>query len=101
MDITPELMNGASPYLSKLHYDSIKREAVLIAVNNPEDMIDVRMVTFPEVLKYSEEIEDLDDDLIEGVIGIHWMSENQICIKTDIREVIITLAGKPYGHTIT
>ncbi|WP_444901430.1 hypothetical protein ACJJIG_18105 [Microbulbifer sp. SSSA007] len=101
MDITSELMNGTYPSLSRIYYDSIRREAVLMAVNNPEGMIDVRVVTFPDIVKYSEEIENLDDDLIHGVISIHWMSNNQFCIKADIREIIIILTGNYYGKTIT
>ncbi|MCX4028624.1 hypothetical protein H0A36_13905 [Endozoicomonas sp. SM1973] len=100
MDITTELMSGASPYLSKLYYDAIKREVVLIAVDNPEDMNDVKKIVFPEIVKYSENVEDLDDELIDGIIGIHWMSKSQICIKTDIREIIITLNGKPYSQPV-
>ena len=101
MDITSELLGEASPFLSQLNYDSLKRVVVLRAVNNPEDMIETREVTFPGITKYSESIEEVDDDLIDGVIGIHWLNDDQICIKTDIREIIITLAGKPNGRSVT
>ncbi|MBV1928645.1 MAG: hypothetical protein KUG81_03950 [Gammaproteobacteria bacterium] len=101
MDITNELLKGASLYLSNLTYNSLKREIVMIAVDSPSEMNDVKQIIFPDILKYSEEIQDLDDDLVDGVIGIHWMNEKQICIKTDIREIIITLNGKPYSQSIT
>lgn len=100
-DITSELLSGASPFLSGLFYDSLKREVVLKAVNNPEDMQVVRVITFSGITKYSESIEEVDDELIDGVIGINWLNDSQICIKTDIREIIITLTGKPHGQTVT
>jgi hypothetical protein len=100
-DITSELLSGASPFLSELFYDALKREVVLKAANNPEDMLVVRVITFPGITKYSESIEEIDDELIDGVIGIHWLNDSQICIKTDLREIIITLTGKPHGRTVT
>ncbi len=100
MDITQELLKGASPYLSKFCYNALKREVVLITVDNPEGMSDLRKVVFEHIIKYSEVVDGLDDDLIDSVVGIHWIGTNKICIRTEIREAIITLSGKPYSIEI-
>lgn len=101
MDITGELLNGASPFLSKLTYDVIKRELLLVAVDGPDEMNDIKKIVFPDITHYSEEVEEIDDELIEGVIGIHRVRENQICVKIDTREIVVTLNGKAYVQSAT
>ncbi len=101
MDITTKLLEGASPYLSRITYHGIERYLELIAVDNPDKMNDKVRIVFPQVINYSEEINEVDDDLIDSVIGIHRMAEDRICIKSDIREIVITLKGEPYAEAIT
>lgn len=100
VDITSELLKDVSPYLASITYHVIKRELELIAVDDPVKMNSKVRVTFPEVTNYSEDIDDLDDDLVDSVIGIHWISSNRICIRTDVREIIISLTAKPYTEII-
>lgn len=101
MDITSKLLEGASPYLSRITYHVVERYLELITVDNPDNMNDKVRIVFPQVIDYSEEINEVDDDLIESVIGFHWMAEDRICVKSDIREIIITLKGEPYAEAIT
>lgn len=101
MDITSELLQGVSPYLSEVNYSVTYRKLVLVAVDDPEKMNPLVRVVFPEVINYSEEVDEIDDDLVDGVIGIHWVHQDKICIRTDTREIIITLSGKPYVEPIT
>ncbi len=103
MDITDEIMGGASPFLSELRYDVIARELVMIAVDSPETMNAVKQIVFPAITNYSEEVDldELDDLLIESVIGIHWSGDKEICLKTDTREIVVKLEGEPHAEIIT
>lgn len=101
MDITSELLDGASPFLSRVTYEVLKMELTLVVVDSPEEMHEVKKIVFPEITRYTEDVEEIDDELMDGVIGIHWCNSNEICIKTDTREIIVTLSGKPYAQSIT
>ena len=101
MDITSKLLAGVSPYLSRITYHVLERKLELVAVDDPDKMNDKIRVVFPDVVNYSEEIDEVDDELIDGVIGIHWMAQDTICIRTDVREIIISLTGEPYAEAIT
>lgn len=100
MDITSELLKGVSPYLAEITYHVMARKLELVAVDNPEEMNSRVRIIFPEVIYYSEDVDEIDDDLIDGVIGIHWMSQETICIRTDMREIVVKLTGKPYVEPI-
>ncbi|MFT6549975.1 MAG: hypothetical protein ACJA1I_000001 [Zhongshania marina] len=101
MDITIDLLEGVSPFLSGVTYDILKRELVLVAVDDPEGMKDTKKIVFPQIDRYTEDVEEIDDELMESVIGIHWCGPKEICIKTDSREIVISLSGKPYAQSIT
>ncbi|MBV1928363.1 MAG: hypothetical protein KUG81_02470 [Gammaproteobacteria bacterium] len=98
IEITYSLLDGASLYLSKITYKSKLRELTLVAVDNPTNQTDVKKIIFPEITEYSEVVEDLDDDLLESTLGIDWVENKKICVKTDAREIILTLNGQPYSE---
>ena len=102
MDITSKLLTGASPYLSSFQYDVLNREITLKFVNDPDNMKCVKEVKIIDVLQYQESdtIEDLDDELIDSVIGIHWMNESTLCIRTETKEAIVKVGKKPYANKI-
>lgn len=101
MDITTEILKGASPYIASINYDLLNRSLELIAVDDPDKMNPCVKAVFPGITKFLEEVDEIDDDNIDSVVGIHWMNKHRICIRTEVRELIITLTGKPYAEQLT
>jgi hypothetical protein len=102
MDITDKLLQGASPFISTYLYDVLKRKLVIELVDDPEKMNPVKRVTFTGILQYSEDepTDEPDDLCMDGVIGIHWINSDSICIKTDDKEVIIKVENEPFTEII-
>ncbi|NKB35883.1 MAG: hypothetical protein GKR93_01765 [Gammaproteobacteria bacterium] len=100
MDIKSELLEGASPFVSVFTYDVLKREIILILVDNPDQANNAKRVIIPDVLRYEEEIDELDDELMESIIGMHWINDETLCIKLENREIIVNTNGKPYSENV-
>ena len=100
MDVTNKLLHGASPYLSSMVYSRLSKELTLALVDNPENMHIVLKVVFSGILQYREDMLN-NEDTINSVIGINWLSANVICINTEHKEVIITFNGEPRREVVT
>ena len=100
-EITDNLLEGASPFICSFVYDVLKRTLTLDLVDDPEKMNPVKRVIFSGILQYNEEAtEEPDDQCLDGVIGIHWLDDQSICIKTDDKEVVIQLEDEPTSEMI-
>ena len=100
MDVTNKLLHGASPYLSSMVYCPLSKELTLALVDNPENMHIVLKVVFSGILQYREEILN-NENTINSVIGINWLSDNAICICTEHKEVFIEFNGDPRRESVT
>jgi hypothetical protein len=101
-DITKILLKNCSPYISRMIYDIQNRELNIECVNNPEEMKPVTNISCTGITKYHEESNENnpDDDLIDSIIGINWLSSLKLCIHTEKKEIIVELEHEPESISI-
>lgn len=101
-DLMNKFLSGCSPYISELNYDIGKRKLTLVCVNNVEDFLPHTKVTFSGIRSYSEETtdKDYDDDCVDGVLGMSWVTENEFCIHTDKKEIVLDIENEPTSERV-
>ena len=96
-----DLMNtyllDCSPYISSLNYDINKRVVLLECVRNIETCEPHTRVIFEGIRSYSEETidDEYDDQCMDSVFGLNWVTEGVLCIRTEKKEIIIELENNP------
>ncbi len=96
-NLTSEWLNNASPYISTWIYDIDSRKIILECVDTPEKMNPTKRITLTDVIEYREETidDEYDDQCLDSVIGIHWISDNVLCIHTEKKEIIVKIGNEP------
>ena len=102
MDITEQLLEDCSPYISNLVYDIDVRMLFIECVDDPKTQVPVVRVVFPGIISY-EEVNQLDspeDDTIDDVMSINRIEDDRILIATYKKEITITLEEEPFVEEI-
>lgn len=102
MDLTDDLMGGASPYIANLVYDIDVRLLFIELMDDPKKQNPVRRIVFPEVLLYSESNpeKELDDESLDDLMSINRAGEGRVMIRTFKKEITLELAADPFWERI-
>jgi len=97
-----QLLSGASPFISTFIYDVLKRNLVIELVDDPEKMNPVKRLIFSDIISYAEEDlgGEVDDECIDSVIGIDWIDDASLCLKTDNKEIILKVGTQPFSEFV-
>ncbi|WDT86638.1 hypothetical protein [Alteromonas sp. 009811495] len=101
MDFTNKLIGGNSPYIQSLNYNLSKREIVIHLLSSADSSTVSLVVTFPKITEFKESLEEIDDQLVDSIIWINYLSQNQVCIKTELREIMFSMDGVPHAEKVT
>ncbi len=101
-DVMQSLLGSCSPYINAMNYDVYNRVLAIEFLDGTLNQIPVKRLRFSGILEYHEENgeEFLDDGLLDSVIGIHWTTNEQLCIKTEKKEIILKLQHEPIVENI-
>ena len=71
-------------------------------VDSPENQDPSLRIVFPEVISYSEsnQLDQPDDDSMDDILEIFWKGEQELCIETFKKEIVLQLSGKPFTEEI-
>jgi hypothetical protein len=98
-DLTGFYLSGSSPYISALIYDPGNRRLTIECVADPATGVPCVQVCFEQVTAYSElpgdQVRAPDDDAVDSVIGMHWSAPGMMCIRTERREIEVSVAHPP------
>lgn len=102
MDLINKYISGSSPYIDKLTYDLDEREVIIVFLKKTYNSNSVMRLIFRDVLSFAEEMfEDaLEDNLTDSIMGMHMVSDNVYCVKTEKRELLLKVGLEPISEHI-
>ena len=101
-DITDNLLEGCSPYIDAISYDIGKRCIEIVVVDSGDHQVPYLRIIVPNILSY-EEIsleEEPDDNYMDSIIGVHWVRESLLCIRTEKKEILVSTPNEPFTTKI-
>lgn len=102
MDIFSNLIGKGSVWVNNLTYELSEHKLVINLVDTPINMNVIRQIIIPDFISFDETIEEIDNDLVDSIIGIHWLEDAaSICVRTDTREIIVKTSSQPFAINIT
>lgn len=102
MDIFKKLQGDASVWIKSLVYDLSEYKLTISLVDSPDTLKVTRQIIIANIISFYETIEEFDENLIDSVIGIHWLGDAaSICIKTETREIIVKTSTQPFVQEFT
>ena len=102
MDILDSLIGNASVWIKNIVYELSEFRLIINLVDTPKTLNVTRQIIISDIISFNETIEEFDENLIDSIIGIHWLDDAaSICLKTETREIIIKTSTQPYAKEIT
>jgi len=101
-DITDNLLNGCSPYIYSITYDIGKRCVEIVVVDNGDSQVPYLRITVANILHYEEVTidDEPDDNCMDSIIGVHWVREGRLCIRTEKKEIMVNTPNEPSARKI-
>lgn len=86
MNLLDEYIPEYSGHVESIEFDAEAETLEIVFFDRPEEFTPVIKLLFQGVTEFHEEIEDLDEDCIELVVGLDLWHDGY-CLRTDQREI--------------